>query len=515
MSAVALARRARAAHAAADQQFGKYAIGEQLGVGGMATVHRATLRGRPVALKRLLPHLADDPQFLNAFVDEARLASYLHHPNIVETLDFGQVDGQYFLAMEFIAGPTLLQINKQCASAAGPMPLPIVINVLCQMLDGLDHAHNLRDPAGKPVCIIHRDVSPPNVVISNTGIVKLIDFGVAKVASSRRTKAGIVKGKLAYVAPEYTHGQLDSRADLFAVGVIAHELLVGKSLFQAETDWDTLMNVRQKVVTPPSRENPRVWRDLDDVVMTALQREPALRWQSAAAMRNALANLAADQSIVLSPGPVIEWVNWCFEQKPGANDSLARVIDALGEPSRLAPLPRKSSPPPPPPPRAKGSGDWSSARGSSADVSGARGSNVEVPAATVPAKKRGSVPPPLPAASRSSALPLASKASRSSALPPVAPVPAFAATTSPAKPSALRSGPSWRGSPVIPAPRAAVVPPKPKPGPARPVLPGKRYMRRASGTRSPMSTANRIGWMLLVAATVFLAAYYVALSRGV
>ncbi len=322
---------------------GPYLVYEQIGKGGMATVHRAETQGvegfrRPIALKRLLTHLAADPDFVKSFVHEARLASHLHHTNVAQTYDLGKFDNTYFIAMEYVPGATLSQILRQCKAAAGPIPVPIVINILTQICDGLDHAHNLADASGKPLGIIHRDVSPANVIVSNTGIVKLIDFGIAKAHSSGgQTQTGMIKGKFGYLAPEYTYGQLDSRCDLFAVGVVAHELLTGRRLFEGEDNFETITMLREAPIHPPSRWRSEVPPDLDDIILTALQRDPRLRWQSAAAMRIALANSARNARLEVGNQRVSEWVEWAFTQVSRSEDSgLARVIDALGEPSSVS-----------------------------------------------------------------------------------------------------------------------------------------------------------------------------------
>jgi len=318
---------------------GRYSIYERLGQGGMATVNRAEMRGlagfrKLVALKRLHAHIAEDPSMVQLFVHEARLASHLRHPNVAQTYDLGRVDGTYFIAMEYIAGPTLKQLLHQSTTAAGPVPIPIALSILGQICDALDYAHNLCDDDGKPFGIIHRDVSPTNIIVSNTGVVKLIDFGIAKAAGSDKTKTGFIKGKFAYMAPEYIEGQLDLRADLFGLGVIAHELLAGRPLFLAKTDFDTIARLREMPIQPPSRWNPEISRDLDDIVLTALQRTPDLRWQSASAMRKAIMNVVRSLGGPVTNHEVLEWVQWAFERQPPREDSvLVRVIDALAEPS--------------------------------------------------------------------------------------------------------------------------------------------------------------------------------------
>jgi serine/threonine protein kinase len=325
-------------------EFGEYVVHEQLGAGGMATVHRAELRGvagfrRAVALKRLLPSAAAQPDLVQAFIEEARLASKLTHANIAQTYDLGKVGSTYFIAMEYVAGPTLMQVIRQCISAAGPMPMAIAIHVLTEIADALNYAHNVTDPVtGAAMGVIHRDVSPSNIMISNAGIVKLIDFGIAKAASSdMRTAAGVIKGKFGYIAPEYiSGGRIDARADLFGFGVIAHELLTTRMLFQHDDDFESLRRVREMPVQPPSKWNREVGTDLDDIVLTALQRDPDRRWQTASALRTALTNLSRTVAEPVTGQYVAHWLEWAFSQKPRDPGELSAVIESLGgEPSRL------------------------------------------------------------------------------------------------------------------------------------------------------------------------------------
>jgi serine/threonine-protein kinase len=324
------------------EEFGSYLVYEQLGIGGMASVHVAESRSvggfrKRVALKRLLAHAASNPELVQSFIDEARLVRYLKHANIAQTYDFGKVGNIYFIAMELVPGPTLTQLIRQCKATVGVIPFPITMNLLIQICDALDYAHNLRDEHDKPLGIIHRDVSPPNVIISNTGIVKLIDFGVAKAASSsNQTQVGTVKGKFSYMAPEYLGGQRpDPRVDLWAVGAIAHELLTARQLFDADDDYGVIELVKTAPIVPPSRKNPEVPRELDGVVMTALARDPARRWQSAAAMRAALAGVAKDLQTVVSNSQLMQWVDYAFSQKPPHEGSdLSQLIALLEAPSR-------------------------------------------------------------------------------------------------------------------------------------------------------------------------------------
>jgi serine/threonine-protein kinase len=293
---------------------------EQIGMGGMAVVHRAETQGiagfsKQVALKRMLPSVASDGKAVQSFIREARLASHLRHANVAQTYDLGKVGEIYFIAMELIPGRNLREILKHCAMVAGHMPLPIAMNIVNQIADALDYAHNLCDESGQPLGIIHRDVSPSNVIVSEGGVVKLIDFGIAKASASSgmQTMSGAVKGKFSYMAPECLLGHVDARSDLFALGVIAHELLSNRPLFQGTDDMDTLYRVRDMPILPPSRVNPQVPPEIDNIIMTALERDPDRRWQRATAMRQALGTETQRLGQVVLNSQVIEWIDRAFQ----------------------------------------------------------------------------------------------------------------------------------------------------------------------------------------------------------
>jgi serine/threonine protein kinase len=329
------------------EEFGPYMVYELLGRGGMATVHRAEKRGvgirRPIALKRLLPHVAEEPELVQLFVDEARLASHLHHANVAQTYELGKVGDTFFIAMEYASGPTLSQIVRQCQKAAGEIPIAITVNILAQVCDALDYAHNLCDESGQPLRIVHRDVSPGNIVVTNTGVVKLIDFGIAKATiSSVKTQAGFIKGKFGYIAPEYMTGQIDARVDLFAMGVVAHEMLAGRRLFEGRDDFETLDNIRQLAIRPPSVWNANVTPDIDDIVMMALARNPAKRWQTAHAMQIALTSVMRDLGVVVGGPQIVEWVEWAFSQvprEPDRHDHAMKKSPGVRDTDEVAQLP--------------------------------------------------------------------------------------------------------------------------------------------------------------------------------
>lgn len=328
------------------QTFGSYMLHEQIGLGGMASVHRAELRGadgttKEVALKRMLPEAVVQRQLRLAFRHEARIMRYLHHPNIPKTYDAGNYRETEFIAMEYVGGPTLRDLFSQSSKTVGFVPEPIVLNLAAQLCDALDYAHNLKDENGKPLNIIHRDVTPANIILSRTGVVKLIDFGLAKAQLPRspESNAGTIKGKLNYAAPEYLDGDLDARIDLWAIGVVMWELVTGRRLFDGPTPLETLSRIRKMPLPRPSIGNPIVSEALDDIVMTALEREPRRRWQSAALMGAALRGLIARPENFAENGHVMEWVNWLFTLAPGTEMNGVAKLHAITEPARPKPPP--------------------------------------------------------------------------------------------------------------------------------------------------------------------------------
>ncbi len=338
---------------AAPETFGPYLVYENIGTGGMATVHRADLVGKDgsrtaVALKRMLPRLAIKKDLVASFVDETRLLRYLDHLNIAKTHDGGKIAGTYFIAMEYVAGPTLKELVEQCAATVHKLPSQITLNIALQICDALDHAHNRCDERGALLGIIHRDVSPANIILSKAGVVKLIDFGLAKTNVSRPgTGEGAIKGKYNYVAPEYLAGTLDARADLWALGVVMYELLTSRRLFDGHDDLETLTRVRELPIPRPSRANPRVPPQLDQIVMRALERDPARRWQSAAALRDALRDVIAQPGSAFDNRQVTNWVEWVFTQRTGGKEASA-IEDMFATP--VAPIPVTPKPADAPPP---------------------------------------------------------------------------------------------------------------------------------------------------------------------
>lgn len=277
--------------------FGKYVVKRQLAEGGMAEIYLCTSRGvegfqKEVVVKRVKPFLASDPEFVRMFIAEARLASQLNHPNIVQIFDFDQVDGTYYLAMEYVRGPSLWQVALRARSLQRPIPPVVVAYLGRELARGLHYAHSLTDD-GHPVGLVHRDVSPHNVLVSFEGAVKLTDFGIAK-AGRHSTAPGVLKGKLGYMSPEQAHGEpLDARSDLFSLGVVLWELLTDAPLFDATSDVSMLRAVIEAPIVPPSARRAGLPPELDAIVTRALARPVEQRWQSAQELERALTRYLA------------------------------------------------------------------------------------------------------------------------------------------------------------------------------------------------------------------------------
>jgi serine/threonine protein kinase len=278
-----------------QQWLGKYRLDERLGRGGMAEVWKATLVGalgfeRPVAIKRILPHLLDEPEFVRMFLAEARLTAQLHHPNIVQILELGHENHEYFLAMELVRGHDLHRVSRWLSQRA-PMNPGFGAYVVLEIARALAYAHELKEN-GKPLGLVHRDVSPSNVMLGMDGAVQLLDFGVAKAVeatSDARTRTGVLKGKLGYFSPEQARGEKpDQRTDQFAAGVVLHELLTGKPLFRRDSDAETMALVMQGASSPPSQINPAVSPALDAICRVALARDPNERFPDCRSLVQAL-----------------------------------------------------------------------------------------------------------------------------------------------------------------------------------------------------------------------------------
>jgi serine/threonine protein kinase len=300
------------------ERLDRFELVAELAAGGMATVYLARFVGvagfkRFVAIKRLHPHLAKEQDFIQMFLDEARLAARLHHPNVVPILEIGVKDEQYYLVMEYIEGDTVGHLMARAANVNKKIPVPIVVRIMLDTLTGLNAAHDLRDDDGTPLEIVHRDVSPQNILVGVDGVARITDFGVAKAQArlANATQGGQLKGKLAYMSPEQVRGNMtvDRRADVFAAGIVTWELLTGQRLFKAEGEAETLFKVVAAEVPPIRNFEPGVPPEVEIVVRRALAAHPADRFASTADFAEAFEQAARTYNLVATVRQTAAFVN--------------------------------------------------------------------------------------------------------------------------------------------------------------------------------------------------------------
>ncbi|HEY6879087.1 MAG TPA: serine/threonine-protein kinase [Polyangiales bacterium] len=275
--------------------FGAYTLLRRLAVGGMAEIYVAKTRGlggfeKLTALKLIHAHLSADPQFVRMLIDEAKILVLLTHANIAQVFDLGCVEDRYFIAMEFVDGVDLQGLGRAADRLGKPLSVSLCCFVVAEMLNGLDYAHRKRDASGRPLGIVHRDISPQNVVVSRAGEVKLVDFGIAKTnLRAERTEVGVIKGKYGYMSPEQAWADpTDKRSDVFSAGVLLHELLTGSTLYSAKSVAELIAKVRRAEIPPPRSLRREIGEELSAIVMRALALEPSDRYQTALDMGDAL-----------------------------------------------------------------------------------------------------------------------------------------------------------------------------------------------------------------------------------
>ena len=334
----------------AGERFGQYTLLERIAIGGMAEVWKARMRGvegfqKTVAIKRILPHMTDNAEFVGMFIDEAKLAAQLTHPNIVHIYDLGKIGRDYYIAMEYVDGKDLRSLLNAGRRKGLPLPLGLGLLIAARIASALDYAHRKRDFEDRELGLVHRDVSPQNVLLTADGDVKLCDFGIAKaVSKASQTQMGALKGKLQYMSPEQAWGRaVDARSDLFSLGAVLFEMVTGERLFTGDSEISVLDAVRQGRIRTPRQLDPSVPREVDDIVARALAVDPQDRFQSAGEMKQRLE--AALAALAPSPGPA----------------DLAAYIQRVLDPSTpdvaersepAAPVPPPAAPALPPPPVA-------------------------------------------------------------------------------------------------------------------------------------------------------------------
>ena len=306
--------------------FGRYHLGPLVAKGGMASVYLARIQGsagfeKSVALKLILPSLSEDQDFVAMFMDEARIASKIDHPNVCTVFDFGRVDGRYYLAMEYLRGQSLRHVLRRVYEF-GPEPdwVRTLCTLMVQTCEGLHAAHELRDPDGLLLDVVHRDISPHNIFVTYDGVAKIVDFGIASARNrEHHTTTGTIKGKLAYMAPEQLTGaELDRRVDVWALGIVLWEALTGRRLFRGRTDSETLFQVMTKEVPAPSSLTKNVPKELDAIVAKALQRDPSRRYADARAFGRALSEFLSTSGPPLLSSDVAQWMGELFAQEKHA-----------------------------------------------------------------------------------------------------------------------------------------------------------------------------------------------------
>jgi serine/threonine-protein kinase len=328
---------------AAPEKISRYQLCFELASGGMASVYLARAEGAPgfqklVALKRIHPHLAGEKDYTEMFLDEARIASRITHPNVCSVFDFGEADGEYYIAMEYLVGEPLSRVHRRVVANADQRSSPLLptrmARVIAQACEGLHAAHELKGADGESLHVVHRDVSAENLFVTYDGATQVVDFGIAHARQRvHHTEAGQVKGTFPYMAPEQmTAAVVDRRVDVWALGAVLWELLTLRRLFLRDTDVNTMYAVLSSEIRPPSDYRSGVPADLDEIVLKALRRNPDERWQSAREMGKALRQFLAKQGELVGPAELADWMAELFpngESRKRQLMEIARTSDAV------------------------------------------------------------------------------------------------------------------------------------------------------------------------------------------
>jgi len=319
------------------RSFGPYTLLRRLAVGGMAEIYVAKTLGlggfeKLAALKLVHPHLSADPQFVRMLIDEAKILVLLTHANIAQVFDLGSIDGTYFIAMEYVEGIDVQGLERAAKRLGRPLPISVCCFIVSEMLNGLDYAHRKRDQSGRPLGIVHRDISPQNVVVSRAGEIKLVDFGIAKSKLRLEgTEVGVIKGKYGYMSPEQAWADpTDRRSDVFSAGIMLYELLTGNVLYTARSVAELITKVRRAEIVPPNEVRPEIPERLSSIVMRALAVEPSDRYQSALEMGDALREFLYRSSQPFSGARLGRYVSELLDADERLAAERAQVADETG-----------------------------------------------------------------------------------------------------------------------------------------------------------------------------------------
>ena len=323
----------RAGQTVSLENYGNFQLLKRLATGGMAQIYLARRKGPEaseelVVVKRILPHLGENKEFVQMFLDEAKIAARLAHPNIVAIYDLGAQDDSFFIAMEYIHGEDVRRMCKRASAQGMEMPVPLACRIVIDACAGLDYAHKKTDISGKPLNIVHRDVSPQNILVSFQGDVKVVDFGIAKAADQATvTRSGVLKGKYSYMSPEQAAGKrVDCRSDVFALGVVLYELLTSTRLFKRASDMQTLSAVAECHVTPPSQVNPRVPKELDPIVLKALAKEPDERYSEALQLQTDLEEWLRTQQRAVPPAEFAAFLREVYAERIAREERSGSIV---------------------------------------------------------------------------------------------------------------------------------------------------------------------------------------------
>jgi eukaryotic-like serine/threonine-protein kinase len=317
------------------QAFGPYDLQRRLARGGMGEIWLAERKGmagfsKQVVIKTILEENLEEPGVVQMFLDEGRIAANLHHPNIAQTYDLGEVKNTYFIAMEYVHGHDLRDLLLVHLEKGQLIPLNILLRVTAQVCDGLHYAHHWKTPEGLPAGIVHRDISPQNIIITFDGASKIIDFGIARaMAGASKTRTGVIKGKCAYMSPEQVQAEsLDGRSDLFSLGVVMYELITGRRLFKRDTEMATLEAVIRTSVPPPTKLDPTVPRPVEELVLKALQRSPKKRFQTAQEMQLAVEEVMQATGLLATSAHLSGFMRKLFSEDVEVNRERLRALKA-------------------------------------------------------------------------------------------------------------------------------------------------------------------------------------------